>query len=719
MSIPSSRALSAALLCAVTPSLWAEQAVTLPDSEVRGRAALASELSLDTPVESASRLGLTPRETPASVSVVSREQIERRGADNTQQMLNGVTGVVAAAPPGFAGAVSWRGFTGSQVTQMFNGITVQYDSIAARPVDSWIYDRVEAVGGASSFLNGSGAVGGSINYLTKLATRDQAFSEGRIRYGSFDANELAYGFNQPLGEANHLRMDVSRTSSNGYVDREEREAWTSAFSLLTDFNEQLSHTLAFEYQEEQVDSPYWGSPVLKGRSGDLKVDESRRFENYNVADGRYEQRVRWARSITEYQLTDATRLRNTLYHYNAQRDYRNLETYAYTDATNSAVQRSNALLQRHDQELNGNRFELLHQGGLFGLSSEWAAGLDYSHNVQTRYPRSVAGPFGVVDAEHFEPGHFFDLPGMNPGYARQRTNQLDTWALFVENRLALTERLSLLTGLRHDRIDLEVTNHQAASLTNPAFFAREYEPTTGRVGMVYALSPAANVYVQYSTAADPPAGILTTATLGQVQDFDLTKGRQLEVGSKFDFFDGRASTTVAAYKIERENLATRDPANPGQTLPVGKQSTLGVELATALRITPRLLAEANLAWIDAQYDEFNESVGGQSVSRKGNTPSNVPDQVANLWLTYDLTSHWQVGADSRHVASVYADAANRLKAPAYTLFGAFVSYRLDADSLLTLRARNLTDEVYASWASSDMLFLGAPRSFELALQSRF
>lgn len=183
MSIPSSRALSAALLCAVTPSLWAEQAVTLPDSEVRGRAALASELSLDTPVESASRLGLTPRETPASVSVVSREQIESRGADNTQQMLNGVTGVVAAAPPGFAGAVSWRGFTGSQVTQMFNGITVQYDSIAARPVDSWIYDRVEAVGGASSFLNGSGAVGGSINYLTKLATRDQVFSEGRIRYG--------------------------------------------------------------------------------------------------------------------------------------------------------------------------------------------------------------------------------------------------------------------------------------------------------------------------------------------------------------------------------------------------------------------------------------------------------------------------------------------------------------------------------------------------------
>ncbi|MFH6600674.1 TonB-dependent receptor [Ectopseudomonas khazarica] len=719
MSKSFSRASSAVLLCTCSPMLWAEQAVTLPDTEVRAAAAPASALSLDVTAESASRLGLTPRETPASVSVVTREQIERRGAENTQQMLMGVPGVVAAAPPGFAGAVSWRGFTGSQVTQMFNGITVQYDAIAARPVDGWIYERVEAVGGASGFLNGAGAVGGSLNYVTKLASRDDAFSEGRIRYGSFDSNELAYGFNQPLGDYNHVRLDVSRSASNGYVDREQREAWTSAFSLLTDFTEQLSHTLALEYQEEKVDSPYWGSPVLKGRTGDLKVDESRRFENYNVEDGRYEQRVRWLRSMTEYRFSDATRVLNTLYHYNARREYRNLETYAYTDASNSQVQRSNALLQRHDQELNGNRLELRHQHGLFGLSSEWAVGVDYSHNVQTRYPRSVSGPFGVVDAEHFTPGNFFDLPGMSPGYARQRTNQVDTWALFVENRLQLTERLSLLTGLRHDRIDLEVTNHQAATASNPAFFSREYEPTTGRVGLIYALTPAANVYVQYSTAADPPAGILTTASLSQVQDFDLTKGRQLEVGSKFDFLAGRGSATLAAYRIERENLATRDPANPGQTLAVGKQSTLGLEIAAALRVTPRLLAEANLAWLDAQYDAFNENVAGQSVSRKGNTPTNVPDQVANLWLTYDLAPRWQVGVDSRYVASVYADAANQLKAPAYTLFGAFVSYRVDADSRLTLRARNLTDEVYASWASSDMLFLGAPRSFELALQSRF
>lgn len=632
-------------------------------------------------------------------------------------MLAGVPGLNAASPPGSAGSVSYRGFSGAQITQLFNGISVQYDSIAARPVDSWIYDRVEAVGGPSSFLFGAGAVGGSINYITKLANRDEDFNEGRVSYGSYDSSETSFGFNHALNDTNHARLDFSHTRSNGYVDREERDAWSVAFSLLTDINDQLSHTLALEYQNESVDSPYWGSPVLNPLGGQMKVDKSRRFENYNVEDGRYEQRVRWLRSISEYRFDDATSLRNTLYHYNAERNFRNLETYTY-NADNSRVQRAGSLLQRHDQELNGNRVELLHDGQLFGLRSQWSTGLDYSHNVQMTYPRSGTAA-GSVDPDHFDPGHFYDLPGMFPGYEKNRQNTVDTWAGFLENRLTLTDRLTLLTGLRHDSIDLQVRNYRAVNEANPAQFKRRYQPTTGRVGLVFELTPSANVYVQYSTAADPPAGMLTTASFGQVRDFDLSTGKQLEVGSKFDFLDGRGSATVAAYRIERDNLATADPANPGFTQPVGKQSSRGIEVAAALRVTPQLLAEGNFAYVDAQYDAFNENVGGQSFSRKGNTPTNTPDRVANLWLTYDLDPQWQVGGDSRYVSSVYADAANTRYAPSYTLFGAFVGYKVDADTRITARVRNLTDEVYARWTSSSMLYLGAPRTFELAVQTRF
>ena len=715
------RATSALLLCAPVSHSFAQDALELPALDVVGSEQSSTGLQLDVPAEAGSRLGLTARETPASVSVLNAEQISARGAENTQDILASIPGVTAAAPPGSAGFISWRGFTSSQVTQMFNGITLQYDAIAARPVDSWIYDRVEAIGGASSFLNGSGGVGGSINYISKLADPNQSFVEGRAKYGSYDSSELAFGLNQQLNDGpvrNTLRLDISQTQSNGYVDREERSAFTSALSLRTDFTPQLAHTLALEYQNEELDSAYWGTPVLQPIGGEMKIDESRRFENYNVEDGRYEQRVRWLRSITGYWLSEQTRLRNTLYHYNTERNYRNLERYTYS-ADNSQISRSAALQQRHDQEVNGDRFELLHASELFERKSDWSLGLEYSHNVQTRYPRSVSAVFDVVDPDNFDPGNFYDIPGMSPGHDPQRSNELNTWALYLENRTELTDRLALLTGLRHDWIDLQVTNHQMPSASNPAEFGQTYEPTTGRIGLVYQLTQAANVYVQYSTAADPPSGVLTTASFGQIQNFDLTTGEQWEVGSKFDFLDGRGSATVALYQVTRKDLATNDPNNPGETLPVGQQSSTGIEVAGSLRVTPKLLAEGNLAWVDAEYDEFNDNVAGIAVSRAGNSPSNVPDKVANLWLTYEVAPRWQLGADARYVASVYADAANTLSVPSYTLMGAFVGYELAEDTQLTLRGRNLTDEVYARQAGSTMLYLGAPRSFEIALQTRF
>jgi len=169
----------------------------------------------------------------------------------------------------------------------------------------------------------------------------------------------------------------------------------------------------------------------------------------------------------------------------------------------------------------------------------------------------------------------------------------------------------------------------------------------------------------------------------------------------------------------RNDFAVRDSNDANLTVQAGQQTSRGVELSGRLQVTPKLLAEANYAYVDAQYDEFNEAVNGISVSRKGNAPTNVPANVANLWLTYSLSPAWSVGADGRYVGSVYADNANSLKAPAYTLFGAFARYRLDEHTTLTGRVRNLTDEVYAKQAYNSQYYMGPPRTFELALDMRF
>ena len=297
------RRLALALGCALATLNVQAQTTTIPTVEVTAEAPHANGLlNLDAPSETASRLGLSPRETPASVTVVDRALIEVRGAQDTQEILRAIPGVTAHDAPGNIG-VSYRGFGSGSVSQLFNGINVQY-SIAARPVDSWIVDRVEAIGGPSSFLFGSGAVGGTINTITKLAeTRE--FAEGRLRLGADALKEASVGLNRRVGDGHYARIDVNHRDGGSWVDGVERRATQLAASLRSDFGRGFTHTLAYEFQQEDVDRPYWGTPLLNPVAGKLRIDEATRFKNYNSADGVYDQRVQWLRSIGAWKVSDA------------------------------------------------------------------------------------------------------------------------------------------------------------------------------------------------------------------------------------------------------------------------------------------------------------------------------------------------------------------------------------------------------------------------------
>lgn len=675
-------------------------------------------INLDTPVETGSRLGLSPRETPASVTVVDRSTIEARGAQDTQEILRAIPGVTAHNAPGSIG-VSYRGFGSGSIGQMFNGISVQY-SIAARPVDSWIYDRVEAIGGPSSFLFGSGAVGGSINYVTKTAERHD-FTEGQLRLGQNSLKEVSLGLNRRLGgnegtagPQHFARIDLNHRDAGNWVNGMHTRSAQLATSLLSDLGGGLSHTLAYEYQNEHVDRPYWGTPLLNPVGGELRIDPRTRFANYNSADGVYAQRVQWLRSVTQWKVSDALQLRNTFYAYNALRDYRNVETYRF-NASNTQVIRSAAFLQRHDHEVLGDRIEGTYRSSLAGRKSDWAFGLDVSVNRQTRFPLSLSGTVSTVDPYRFNTENFFSIPGMVPGFKPDRDNKVTNTALYLENRTAVAPRVHLLTALRHERIDLDLINRRAVTAAMPASYSRSYSPTTGRIGVVWDIAPGANLYAQYSTAADPPSGILSTASFADVMNnSELTSGRQAEVGSKIDFWGGKGTATLALYQITRRNIATQDANNPGVTILVGEQSSKGAELSVGLRPSTRWQLQANLTHVDARYENFMQ--GG--VSLAGKTPTNTPATVANLWVGYAITPQLQASAGVRHVGKVYANAANTQWQSAYTLLDLGLAWKVNKTSTLTGRIRNATDRLHAANLGSQA-YLGAPRTADVTLHVAF
>ena len=717
---PLYRALWVGLVLAPCSTYAQTLAPTLQTVDVRSSQPAANgPLHLDTRSDTGSRLGLTPRETPASVTLVDRATIEARGAQDTQEILRAVPGVTAHNAPGSMQA-SYRGFSGNSVTQLFNGITVHYGS-ANRAVDSWMYDRVEAIGGASSFLYGSGGVGGTLNFITKTAERDD-FSEAQLRLGSYDLKEVSLGLNRRLsgadtgaGPVHFARIDLNHRNAGSWTEGTKTRSTQLATSLLSDLGGGFSHTLAYEYQNDQVDRPDWGTPVLNPSTGALRVDEGSRFKNYNSADGIYAQRVQWLRSVAQWRASDRLQFKNTLYAYDALRDYRNVESYRF-NAANTAVARSGALLQRHDHQVVGNRLEATYQGKLAGHQSDWAFGLDVSVNRQTRFPNSLAATVGTVHPYDFTTERFFDIPGMAPGFNADRNNRTRTTALYAENRTALAPSVHLLTALRHERIDMDLTNRRAVTATNPAHFSRSYHPTTGRIGAVWDVAPGANLYAQYATAGDPPSGSLSTATFADaIHNSALTTGRQIEMGSKFDFWQGKGTATVAAFQITRKNMASQDPDRPGVTVQVGEQSARGIELSVGLRPSAQWQLQGNFAQTRARYAQFVQ--GG--VSLAGKTPTNTPQTVANLWVSYAISPALSASAGLRHVGKIYADAANTQYGPGYTLLDLGVAWKINPNTTLTGRVRNAGDRIYAAEARSAQVYLGAPRTADVTLHVAF
>ena len=202
----------------------------------------------------------------------------------------------------------------------------------------------------------SGAVGGSLNYITKTPERSN-FGEAQLRLGANDLKEVSVGLNRRIagtagapGPSHFVRLDLNHRNAGSWTEGTRTQSTQLATSLLSDLGGGFSHTLAYEYQKDHVDRPYWGTPVLNPAVGALTIDPATRFKNYNSADGLYAQRVQWLRSIAEWRVSDALHMKNTFYVYDALRDYRNVESYRF-NTTNTAVIRASTLLQRHDQRL--------------------------------------------------------------------------------------------------------------------------------------------------------------------------------------------------------------------------------------------------------------------------------------------------------------------------------------------------------------------------------
>ena len=209
----------------------------------------------------ASRLGLSIKETPASVDVMTQEQLEQRGARTFEEAIRGGVGMSAGGNPGSPSIGSTRGFTGGFVTYLYDGSRISSAGMASRPQDTFNYDRIEILKGPASVLYGEGAIGGVVNFVAKRPDRNNPSKEAMVSYGSFGTLRAGAGIGTAVGADGALRMDFSHMQTSGFIERNKQRLNNLTLGYTTKLARDVKLDVSLDYLSDSALS-YWGSPLV-------------------------------------------------------------------------------------------------------------------------------------------------------------------------------------------------------------------------------------------------------------------------------------------------------------------------------------------------------------------------------------------------------------------------------------------------------------------------
>lgn len=689
------------------------------------------------PAEAVSRLGLTPAEVPASVEIMTQDQLQLRGLRTSREAFADVVGAVAGNVPGNPAVIGMRGYSGNAVSVLQDGVRVGTSTFVTRDTNTWHYERIEVIKGPASVLQGEGALAGIVNKVTRKPSLDGNRYEGMLGYGGFNTLTTAAGANLQLSDTVAVRLDASNMRADSLYDVAANRTRSSGFSasLLHQPSPRLSLLLAAEHYDDRYDGTYQGMPLIarsaaRRASGALRsddglvIDRALRRINYNPEGATSGARDTTLRARLDVRLAAGWSLDANLVGYRADRDFVYSGTQQYQAPSpgfpNGSFARD-AQRVYHEQDSWSGRLVALHDGHWAGRRNRFSIGTEYS-DLDFRNPRQQS-PMGAIDAvDPFDPrvGRF---PTDDSVYSSGNTvfdTALRTQALFAENAYNLTPDWLLVGGLRYEdiRLDRRVTDLNAGGAQ--AHAAPGYQPLSWRLGTTYAVNPALTVYAQVTTAVSPVSSLLTLSIANS--RFELTKGRAVEAGLRGSWLDERLFASLAAYRIEQRDIITRDPNDPTQAVQGGRLLSRGVEVSLSARPLAAWQLGLGAAYTDAEYDGLVEQAGGVAVDRSGNRPVNIPTTIVQLSSSYRVAAFpMQVSLFARHVSSSYTDTANRYEMRGRTTLDAAVHYRISEQLELTLRGRNLTDAFYAEYSGypATHVYIGAPRHAELTLNLRF
>ncbi|MEQ1711390.1 MAG: TonB-dependent receptor [Hyphomicrobium sp.] len=692
------------------PQSPAQALQTLPAASA---AAASAKLELQNTTGSA--LNLTPRETPATVTIVSQKDIEEKGARGLVETLRTIPGIHVSNNPGEVGTTVTRGFqkaTGYSV----DGSRVADPVFLPRDFSSYHFDRIEVLRGPASVVSGTSGLAGTFNIVTKQASTERTFGEAMVSYGSFGTLETGIGLNVAISPNAAIRSTATFSKSDGYVDDTPYDKYGITTNILLKPTDALKLTASVDYFKDDL-SPYYGTPLIQrsvarsptdvvSSSNGLVLDKSIRYKNYDFLDTIMTSESVWLRGAADYKLNEYWKIRNEASYYSADRLWRDADFYSYTGAPAPAITRGITLIS-HDHEFWSDRLTASFDGRIGGMRNRFTAGAEY---LETSF--GTNRHFGTAPSvDIFNPNRGTYPAETVPPFStlQKQTSSHATKAAFAEHAINLTPSWLIAAGIRRETIELDRNIFNKVSGATQTF-GTELGSTTWRVGSTYEIMPGTTLFGQYATAVTPVSALMV-ASLANSR-FDLTTGNSLEFGIKSTMLGGRVTSTASVYQIEQDDIVTRNPANPSQSIQGGSQRSRGIEVETAVSLTDRWNLSLSGTVIDTEFTELFNSAGK---SLAGNRPVNAVPWAWHAMMTYRLEAlPATIGAQLTGVGPFYTSNANLYEAKERTVLDAWIAFDLGKGTL-RIRGRNLTDELYAEGTdySETSLYIAPPRSFDV------
>lgn len=711
----------------------------LPSADATGQLGYTVEST-----RSSTGLDLTPRQTPQSVTTITRQQMDDRDVHSIEKALETAPGI-SVSKMEVGGRTDFRARGYAITNWKLDGLQFPGGSDfsgSGNALNLDLYERIDIVRGANGLLGGTGDPSATVNLIRKAPTRTFGGS-AYATYGSWDKRRLGADLNVPLSEDGRLRSRfvVTQQDANSFRDNESQRARAALANFEFDLDDATTLGAGYQYEYNKVVGGGWGAniPIWYGDGSKTHLPRSSNvvpswsFGEYvtRTTFGSLQHRFDndWTLDLKGAQsTTDALNHRGL-----AKVNSSGRGVYGgYWDQDGSGAV-LNGLHSSSDTTQQSAQIDLSGPFQLLGRTHQAMVGYNDSRTVAwspeytctlTSANRVSAPALGC----QFRANNGFPLSnwlnGVDSDYnmlasqtGRHSKTTTRLRGMYAATRLSITDPLSVILGAR-------VTDY--SSTTRSVGGVRSNQQNNGIVtpylGAVYDLNDTYSLYASYTDIFNPQTQ--ETASGSKVEPI---RGQSYETGLKAAWFDGRLNASAAYFRTKQENKAVTDgdlltPTGATAYKAGSGQETDGIDLELAGALTENWNVYGGYTYL---HFRRLDSDGRSDPSHlfKASTTYRLSGPLDRLTLGAGVTAQTNIRALSTPAGQPtngVSRSATDVNWSGYAIWNAMAKYQVTDDTSVSLNADNLFDKrYYTRYGFYAGAIYGDPRSLSLTVSTNF